>query len=75
MKNAHREPGKPRELPGLFVMDHCEQFLRTVPSLPRSEKDPDDVDTDAEDHIGDEARYRVRARLQRIGQGTTTGHY
>lgn len=50
----------PREEAGIFVFDNCEQWLRTVPTLPRSEKDPDDVDTDAEDHIGDETRYRVR---------------
>jgi len=49
----------PMERPGLFTFDTCRQFLRTVPSLPRSEKDPDDVDTDAEDHCADECRYRV----------------
>jgi hypothetical protein len=27
--------------------------------MPRSEKNPDDVDTNSEDHIGDETRYRV----------------
>jgi hypothetical protein len=48
-----------REGPGLYVFDTCAQFRRTVPVLPRSEKDPDDVDTNAEDHIGDEARYRA----------------
>lgn len=50
-----------REKPGLWVFDTCRQFIRTVPTLPRSEKDPDDVDTEAEDHIGDETRYRVTA--------------
>jgi Terminase large subunit, T4likevirus-type, N-terminal len=49
------------EEPGLFVFDNCRQFIRTVPVLPRDERDPDDVDTDAEDHIGDETRYRVLA--------------
>ena len=48
---------KTREVPGLFVFDRCSSFIRTVPTLPRSDKDPDDVDTDAEDHIGDETRY------------------
>jgi len=48
----------PMERPGLFVFDTCRQFMRTVPSLPRSDKDPDDVDTLAEDHVGDEVRYR-----------------
>jgi len=49
----------PQEEAGLFVFDTCRQFVRTVPVLPRSEKNPDDVDTDAEDHIGDELRYRI----------------
>jgi len=65
----------PREKPGLFVFDNCDQFIRTVPVLPRSEKDPDDVDTDAEDHIGDEVRYRVRNTGNRAGSGRTTGNY
>ena len=47
------------EEPGLFVFDTCRQFIRTFPVLPRDDKDPDDIDTDAEDHIADEARYRV----------------
>jgi len=46
------------EEPGLFVFNTCRQFIRTVPVLPRCDKDPDDVNTKAEDHIGDEARYR-----------------
>jgi len=53
-----------REAPGLFVFERCDHFRRTVPVLPRSEKDPDDVDTDAEDHVGDEVRYRVRAKIR-----------
>ncbi len=63
----------PREKPGLFCFDHCDQFLRTVPVLPRCEKNPDDVNTDAEDHVGDEVRYRVRAVGNRAGSGRTTG--
>lgn len=49
--------GTPREDAGLFIFDCCDQFRRTVPVLPRDQKDLDDVDTDAEDHIGDECRY------------------
>lgn len=47
------------EGPGLYVMGNCESFLETVPSLPRDEDDPDDVDTTAEDHIYDETRYML----------------
>ena len=75
IEDAHPTPGRPREAPGLFVMEHCDQFTRTVPSLPRDEKDMDDVDTDAEDHIGDETRYRVRSRWNRVREATTTGMF
>lgn len=47
------------EDPALYVFSSCRQFIRTIPVLPRSEKDPDDIDTNSEDHIADEARYRV----------------
>lgn len=51
----------PMEEAGLFVFDTCTQFIRTVPTLPRSDRDTDDVETKAEDHIADEARYRIMA--------------
>jgi hypothetical protein len=49
----------PLELPGLYVFDNCAHFIRTVPVLPRDPMKPDDVDTNAEDHIGDETRYMI----------------
>lgn len=52
---------RPLEEPGLYVFSNCLDFIRTVPMMPRDEVKRDDVDTDAEDHIGDEARYRVLA--------------
>jgi hypothetical protein len=51
----------PLERPGLFVFADCLDFIRTVPMLPRDDTKPDDIDTDAEDHIADESRYRVLA--------------
>lgn len=75
LANAKRPKTGPREHPGLFVFDTCTQFLRTFPTLPRDEKDMDDVDTNAEDHIGDEVRYRVRNMGQKIGNARPIGHY
>jgi hypothetical protein len=61
LRAAHPNPDRtPRENPGLFVFDCCEQTIRTVPSAPRKETDLDDLDTDSEDHVADEIRYRVR---------------
>lgn len=42
----------------MFVFNRCRDgFIRTVPALPRDKVKLDDVDTDAEDHTGDEVRY------------------
>lgn len=49
------------EEPGLFIFDNCVHFIRTVPVLPRDQRDPDDVDSAAEDHIYDAVRYRITA--------------
>ena len=68
--------GGPREAPGVFVFRSCvDGFIRTVPSLPRHDVDMDDVDTDAEDHCGDEFRYVILSLGDRFSSGTTTGYY
>lgn len=52
----------PMEEAGLFTFNTCrEGFIRTLPTLPRDSKKPDDVDTHAEDHCADEVRYRCLA--------------
>lgn len=56
LKDAKQQP---MERPGMFVFDTCRQFIRTVPVLPRDLKKIDDVDTNSEDHIGDETRYAI----------------
>ncbi|MCL1894815.1 MAG: hypothetical protein FWG02_11410 [Holophagaceae bacterium] len=47
------------EHPGIFIFDSCLDWIRTVPVLPRDEDDPEDINTDAEDHAYDETRYRL----------------
>jgi hypothetical protein len=42
---------------GILFMDCCRASTALLPELPRDEKEPDDVDTSAEDHIYDEVRY------------------
>lgn len=75
MKGSIPRPGLPRESPGLFVFEHCQQFIRTVPVLPRSLKNPDDVDTETEDHIADEMRYRVLYAQASVGEASSSGYY
>jgi hypothetical protein len=48
-----------RERPGLFICEGCFHWQRTVPSLPRSEKDYDDSPDKAEDHACDCTRYAI----------------
>lgn len=51
--------------PKLYVFSTCRDFIRTVPALPYSLHALEDVDTTAEDHIYDEARYFCMARPMR----------
>jgi hypothetical protein len=71
---THIEEGKrvtiPREFPGLFVFDHCVDFIKHFPVLPRDAVNNDDVDTEAEDHIGDEVRYFVSSRKPKFSNRT-----
>ncbi len=63
----------PRRCPGMFIFNTCKHFIELFPILPRDEDKPDDVDTDAEDHIGDEVRYEVLSKATGIRTGTTKG--
>lgn len=66
----------PMEEPGIFIFSNCVHgFIRTVPVLPRDETNTDDVDTDAEDHTGDEVRYRIHKKVLRLATAQTTGTY
>ena len=46
------------EQPGLYAFSHCLHYVRTLPVLPRSATNLEDVDSCAEDHVYDETRYR-----------------
>lgn len=48
--------------PMLYFLDACEDTIRTLPTLQHDEKDPEDVDTEGEDHAYDETRYAVMSR-------------
>jgi len=63
LKAAQKQP---MEDPGLFFFDRApdgadcrDGAIRTLPTLPRDERKPDDVDTKAEDHSYDGLRYRL----------------
>ncbi|MBV9008826.1 MAG: terminase family protein [Verrucomicrobia bacterium] len=43
--------------PGLIVFRTCKNTIRTLPALPYSRSNPEDVDSSADDHCYDAARY------------------
>lgn len=48
------------------VFSTCKHFLRTVPVLAINENNPEDVDTNGEDHCYDEFRYSLCSRQNAI---------
>lgn len=54
--------GIPSDRPMMQVYSTCKDFIRTIPSLCMDEINPEDIDTDQEDHIYDEACHICMAR-------------
>ena len=48
--------------PMMYVFENCRDFIRTIPSLEFSTTNPEDVNSDMEDHIADETRYMCMMR-------------
>lgn len=63
---------KDGDRPGVFVSERCRYLLETMPTLPRDELRPEDVDTAAADHGADALRYAVvhEPRIARFGRVT-----
>jgi hypothetical protein len=59
--------------PMLYFLECCDDTIRTLPSLQHDEKDPEDLDTEAEDHAADETRYAVMSRPWQPRQGVPAG--
>jgi hypothetical protein len=52
----------------MLIFNTCHNLIKTLPALIHDENHPEDVDTDAEDHAPDTARYvtqTLRARKVR----------
>jgi hypothetical protein len=54
--------GIPLEFPGLRVFSTCANFIRTFPMLVHDNVNPEDLDTDGEDHAADALRYGLMSR-------------
>ena len=48
--------------PMIAVFDTCLDTIRTLPVMQHDELDPEDLDTESEDHIADEIRYACMSR-------------
>jgi hypothetical protein len=49
-------------VPLLYFLDCCEDSIRTIPTAQVDETDPEDLDTEQEDHACDETRYACMSR-------------
>lgn len=48
--------------PGLVIFNTCTNLISQLPSIPLDKNNPEDVDTNAEDHLYDALRYGVSTR-------------
>jgi hypothetical protein len=48
--------------PMMYVFNNCKAFIRTIPLLVHSDKNPEDLNSDQEDHVADEWRYFCMSR-------------
>ncbi len=62
------------EGPGLYFTSSCKYARKFIPDTPRDEENPDDVDTETEDHLQDELRYRVLDASRKLTKGPKTTH-
>jgi hypothetical protein len=49
-------------VPLLYFCENCEDTIRTLPTQQHDEGEPEDIDTEGEDHAADETRYAVMSR-------------
>ena len=48
--------------PMMYIFSNCKAFIRTIPLLQYDDHKVEDLDTDGEDHVADEARYFCMSR-------------
>ena len=56
------ENGKAIDVPMIQVYSTCTEFIRTIPTLIVDPTNPEDIDTNGEDHIYDEACHFAMCR-------------
>ena len=67
-------PDDPSGMPGLRIFDgYCPNLVRTLPTLGRDPGNPEDVNTDEDDHSYDALRYALQWRDKKVIGRRTTG--
>lgn len=66
-------PLDPRKRPGIIFFDTCKVAIETIPTLPRDKDNPEDVDTDAEDHAFDGVTYGLQKKTGLLSRLKVTG--
>lgn len=56
--------------PKVYAMDRCRDFIRQIGEILRDERNPDDIDTDQEDHSMDTFRMMVLYDPHKYGMST-----
>lgn len=56
----------------IYFMENCTEAIRTLPAVQHDEDNPEDVNTDGEDHAPDEIRYACMSRPYHRPQGSDT---
>lgn len=59
----------PDGFPYIMVHESCGNLIRTLPELPYSETDVEDVDTDSEDHAYDSSSIGIMTLQPKFGGG------
>src|SRR5262245_21144737 len=61
----HRLKGNDEGRPLIYFFDTCREIIRTLPIMQHDQNQPEDLDTDLEDHAVDQTRYACMARPYR----------
>lgn len=67
--------GEIRPRPSLMIFNTCLNLIRTLPVIPLSKKNPEDVDTSSEDHLHDALIYGLNSRPLQITRNFYQPHF
>lgn len=62
------------EEPWILIHRSCTNTIAQIPELPSDKKNPDDIDSEAEDHIWDSIRYRILKSFLRAEESRYAGY-